>query len=82
MQVHRRTLYDDSRGVGEPINETGIDGKGLVIRGQHAVMLESVDDSPAKHRLLGEAMLLRPYHMFVRDSASPKNWVYPTSVSY
>ncbi len=34
LMVHRRTLYDDSQGVGEPMNETAY-GTGLVIRGQH-----------------------------------------------
>ena len=33
LMVHRRTLKDDSLGVGESLNETGIDGKGLRVRG-------------------------------------------------
>ena len=41
LMVHRRLLHDDSRGVGEPLNETGTTGLGLVITGQPGHFLPS-----------------------------------------
>ena len=81
--MHRRTLYDDHRGVGEPLNETGLDGEGLIIRGRHYVLLGNLTNSTITHRLLGESLMLKPYLAFVRDSGSPKAWIdkYQTEVS-
>jgi lysosomal alpha-mannosidase len=40
LMVHRRLQADDGRGVGEPLNETGIDGNGLIIRATHRVSFD------------------------------------------
>mmetsp|Transcript_1685 Transcript_1685/g.1830 ORF Transcript_1685/g.1830 Transcript_1685/m.1830 type:complete len:581 (+) Transcript_1685:456-2198(+) len=53
LMVHRRTLVDDARGVGEALNETEVGitscppygnatrmGKGLIIRGTHRILVE------------------------------------------
>ena len=58
LMVHRRTLVDDKRGVGEPINETGQFGEGLIIRGKHYLILKPVLDT--RHRSLGEEIMMSP----------------------
>lgn len=45
IMVHRRTLFDDSRGVAEPLNETvascrGCHSPGLIVRGTHLLSLQ------------------------------------------
>ena len=83
LQVHRRTLYDDRRGVGEPINETGLTGDGLIIRGRHFALLDNLTNSTMAHRVMGEALMLKPYVTFARDKSTYEEWSkkYPTKVS-
>ena len=83
MQVHRRMLHDDHRGVGEPLNEPGVDGKGLIIRGRHLILVDNVANSTIYHRMLGELLMMKPYPLFVSDSGDPKDFMkqYKTNVS-
>ena len=74
IMVHRRLLVDDRRGVGEPLNESGVFGDGLIIRGRHWVVFDTVQNSSATHRLLGEQLLLRPTLAFHRDRRSPSDY--------
>ena len=74
IMVHRRLLVDDRRGVGEPLNESGVFGDGLIIRGRHWVVFDTVKNSSATHRLLGEQLLLRPTLAFHRDRRSPSDY--------
>ena len=83
-QVHRRTLYDDKRGVKEPLNEPGVNGKGLIVRGRHIVVLDNIDNSTFYHRMLGELLMMKEFPLFVSDSGDPKDYMqkYTTNVSF
>lgn len=52
LMLHRRLLKDDALGVGEALNETGLDasGEGLVVRTRHTVQLGASPDASAVAR--------------------------------
>ena len=64
LMVHRRLLHDDGFGVGEALNEPGVDGKGLVIRGQHYLLTSSISDGAKLHRNLSQQLFLQPLITF------------------
>jgi lysosomal alpha-mannosidase len=79
LMVHRRMFHDDGRGVGEPLNETGQFGDGLVVRGRHFVILDNFINSTIYHRTLGETLLLTPQAALTASDATYDDWVkkYP-----
>ena len=69
LMVHRRTLHDDSQGVGEPINETAY-GQGLVIRGRHNLLFQSPTTSALYHRPAARNLYLSPMMTFALSGLS------------
>ncbi|KAM8987183.1 lysosomal alpha-mannosidase [Ara ararauna] len=61
LMVHRRLLYDDNRGVEEPLLEPGTDGKGVVVRGRHLLLLDTVQAAADGHRLWAQELFMAPY---------------------
>lgn len=59
IMIHRRTLYDDSLGVGEPLNETAF-GQGLVVRGRHLLIAERPEASALLHRVGSQRLYMPP----------------------
>ncbi|XP_014672953.1 PREDICTED: lysosomal alpha-mannosidase-like [Priapulus caudatus] len=72
--VHRRLLEDDHWGVGEPLNETGSDGLGLVARGKHYVILESGERSAHAYRELALRTQMAPWMSFTASDMSQQTW--------
>ncbi|XP_034378373.1 lysosomal alpha-mannosidase isoform X1 [Arvicanthis niloticus] len=70
LMVHRRLLVDDDRGVSEPLLETNTGDK---VRGRHLVLLSSVSDAAAGHRLLAEQEVLAPQLVLALGDSSPYN---------
>ncbi|KAK7498336.1 hypothetical protein BaRGS_00010596 [Batillaria attramentaria] len=74
LMVHRRLLHDDSLGVGEPLNETGADGKGLVVRGSHYVFVGPISTAASVHRDLCERLFMAPELSFTNLATTQSDW--------
>lgn len=74
IMLHRRLLVDDMRGVDEPLNEPGVLGKGLIVRGKLCLTLAPPQASAALHRELGERLLLEPVLAFSPNSLTFNTW--------
>lgn len=58
VMLHRRMTKDDGRGVGEALNEPGVDGQGLVVRGKHWLSVAPPTEAPALYRARWQTGLL------------------------
>jgi len=61
--LHRRTLNDDSLGIGEPLNESAFD-QGLVVRGRHFLIVEQPASSARLHRVNAQCLYMHPLATF------------------
>ncbi len=53
-------LHDDGFGVSEALNETGVDGRGLVVRGRHWLVISSLDKAHLLHRTFAKNLFYQP----------------------
>ncbi|RUS76959.1 hypothetical protein EGW08_015279 [Elysia chlorotica] len=82
LMLHRRLLVDDSFGVGQALNEPGLDGKGLVVRGSHYVLLDTVENSARQFRPLAQELFLPAQPSFSVSGLSPKVYTEKINTKY
>ncbi|XP_054158995.1 lysosomal alpha-mannosidase-like [Oppia nitens] len=63
LMVHRRLTYK-GRGGDFKVDEPGVDGKGLEVRGKHYLFFNTIQKSPQLVRSLAEKLLLPPIITF------------------
>uniref|UniRef100_A0A667WC52 Alpha-mannosidase n=1 Tax=Myripristis murdjan TaxID=586833 RepID=A0A667WC52_9TELE len=72
IMLHRRLLYDDVRGVGEPLNETSdVFPEGLVARGRLLLTLDRPQSAADTHRPLAQEVVLQPLLTFTSGDLHP-----------
>lgn len=75
MQLHRRTFRDDDYGVGEPLNERGIDGRGIVARGRHWLVLSPPAKAASFYRPLTLELFRYPTPMYASGAVTEKAFI-------
>jgi len=82
LMIQRRTLHDDARGVGEPLNETDIGitpnapygnaerlGDGVIVKGHHRFIVGAERSGASKMRTVMDNIFSQP-HVFVASAPS------------
>ena len=64
LMIHRRLLDDDGFGVGEALKEPGFDGKGLIVRGKHLLLVNKLSSESFYHRSKAVDLYLEPVLTF------------------
>lgn len=73
IQLHRRLLYDDNKGVVEPLDENAY-GQGLVVRGKHVVQINDLTAAANAHRLKAVESAYQPVPTFAKTPLKLEDW--------
>lgn len=74
-QLHRRLLYDDGKGVDEPLDEHAF-GNGLVARGKHIIQLNDDEEKAVTaHRFKTLETVYSPVATFANTAYNLTQWL-------
>ncbi len=68
LMIHRRLSNDDGYGMDEALNELGFDGRGLVARGKHLLLLDDSEDRMNKMKRVRKELYWKPFPIFATVS--------------
>ena len=73
IMLHRCTLGDDRLGVGDPLNEKGVDNNGLIVNGNLNLIFNNFENSARLHRELAHQINNQPVIFFYLGSKVRQN---------
>ncbi|GAB6018759.1 mannosidase alpha class, variant 3 [Chamberlinius hualienensis] len=82
IMLHRRLLFTDLKGVGEALNEPGVDGKGLRVRGKHWLIVSPINKAAPMHRVAGIAASNPPLIFVSPLLTTIPEWISQFKTSY
>ncbi|KAK7602000.1 hypothetical protein V9T40_009441 [Parthenolecanium corni] len=74
IMLHRRLLYDDNKGVVEPLDELAF-GKALVVRGRHTLQINNLTAADAAHRFKAVESQYAPISTLSKTPFTRDQWV-------
>jgi hypothetical protein len=78
LMVHRRLQHDDGRGVGEPLDEPGLNalGTGLVVRCVHRLSLDVAASAPRVGKRAVQELMFKPQVLLspLAAGTTPQAW--------
>ncbi|CAN8008182.1 unnamed protein product, partial [Ixodes pacificus] len=70
LELMRRLTASDSKGLEDPLDDRGLNKKGMVIRGRHLLHLAPIQEAAVRVRAMANALVLAPVLSF-SDATAP-----------
>ena len=82
LMIHRRLHHDDGYGMEEKLDEPGVDGKGLVVRGKHILYIDRIEDSMRNVKIISKTLFWRSLPLFIdMGDRSPQDFTEENKIA-